>query len=119
MIGSTLFYLQRFSAVFLLFYTVWIAIFFLSNQPLEYNSWTFFTSQLEFLVLTTLAAFTLMTHAFIGLWTIGTDYLTSRTIGFLNLAIARYAGLIRVVYTLLFCLLGLFFASMILFIIWI
>jgi succinate dehydrogenase hydrophobic anchor subunit len=52
MIGSTLFYVQRYSAVYLLAYTIWVVSFLIANNPLEYNLWTAFTNQLDFLVLT-------------------------------------------------------------------
>ena len=50
-------------------------------------------------------------HAFIGLWTVGTDYLTSRTLGFLSYRLANYADFIRNSYQILFVFLGLIFLS--------
>ena len=118
MIGSTLFYVQRFSAVYLLAYTFWLAIFFVSNNPLEYYTWSVFTKQLDFLVLTSIAAFVSIIHAFIGLWTIGTDYFTSRTLGFISMSFAKYADIIRGTYTIFFSLLGLSIITIILHTIW-
>jgi succinate dehydrogenase / fumarate reductase membrane anchor subunit len=116
--GSTLFYIQRFSAVFLLGYLMWVMTFFIFNQPFEFTSWQIFTNQIEFLILTTLVAFISILHAFIGLWTVGTDYFTPRTLGFLSPVLAKYANLIRGMYTLLFCLIGLSIILIILFTIW-
>jgi len=116
--GSTLFYIQRFSAVFLLGYLIWLIIFFIFNQPLEFTSWQIFTNQIEFRILTTLFAFISILHAFIGLWTVGTDYFTSRTLGFLNPVLAKYANFIRGAYTLLFCFIGFLIIFIILFTIW-
>ena len=118
MIGSTLFYTQRFSAILLFGYSVWLLAFFMFNQPLEYSAWILFTDQINFLILTSLVAFITAIHAFIGLWTIGTDYFTSRTLGFLSPAIARYADLIRGFYYVLFVLWGLSVIFFILFTIW-
>ena len=118
MIGSTLFYVQRYSAVYLLAYTVWLVSFLIVNNPLEYNSWSAFTNQIDFLVLTSLAAAVSIIHAFIGLWTIGTDYFTSRTLGFLSMSFSKYADIIRGAYTILFSLLGLSIFAIILFSIW-
>ena len=118
MIRSTLFYAQRFSAVYLLAYTFWLAIFFVSNNPLEYYTWSVFTKQLDFLVLTSIAAFVSIIHAFIGLWTIGTDYFTSRTLGFISMRFAKYADIIRGTYTIFFSLLGLSIITIILHTIW-
>ena len=118
MIGSTLFYVQRYSAVYLLAYTIWVVSFLIVNNPLEYNSWTAFTNQIYFLVLTSLAAAVSIIHAFIGLWTIGTDYFTSRTLGFLSMSFSKYADIIRGAYTILFSLLGLSIFAIILLTIW-
>ena len=118
MIGSTLFYVQRFSAVYLLAYTFWISAFLITNNPLEYKTWTVFTNQIDFLVLTSIAAFVSIIHAFIGLWTIGTDYFTSRTLGFLSMSFAKYADVIRGTYTIFFSLLGLSITTIILLTIW-
>jgi succinate dehydrogenase / fumarate reductase membrane anchor subunit len=118
MIGSTLFYAQRLTAVFLLGYSLWLLSFFILNQPLEYNIWVFFTDQMHFLILTSMMAIIIAIHAFIGLWTIGTDYFTSRTLGFLSPAIAKYADVIRGLYSLLFTIWGISIIFFILLIIW-
>jgi succinate dehydrogenase / fumarate reductase membrane anchor subunit len=118
MTGSLLFYAQRFSAVFLLGYSVWLALFLLLNQPLEYDTWSLFARQTIFLLLTSAAAFIIVVHSFIGLWTIGTDYFTVRTLGFLSPAIGKYANLIRGTYSILFSLWGCLVMFIILFIIW-
>ena len=118
MTGSLLFYAQRFSAVFLLGYSVWLALFLLLNQPLEYDTWSLFARQTIFLLLTRAAAFIIVVHSFIGLWTIGTDYFTVRTLGFLSPAIGKYANLIRGTYSILFSLWGCLVMFIILFIIW-
>ena len=118
MTGSTLFYAQRLSATFLLGYTIWLSLFFLLNQPLEYDAWSLFTDQIIFVVLTSAVAFIVVIHSFIGLWTIGTDYFTSRTLGFLSPAIGKYANVIRGAYSLLFTFWGCLVVFIILFIIW-
>ena len=118
MIGSTLFYAQRLSAIFLLGYTVWLSSFFLFNQPLEFDTWFVFTDQIVFLIITSLVSLIIVIHSFIGLWTIGTDYFTARTLGFLSPAIGKYANLIRGAYFLLYSLWGCLIVFIILFIIW-
>jgi len=118
MIGSTLFYAQRLTAVFLLGYSLWLLSFFILNQPLEYNIWVFFTDQMHFLILTSIMAIIIAIHSFIGLWTIGTDYFTSRTLGFLSPAIAKHADVIRGLYSLLFTIWGISIIIFILLIIW-
>jgi succinate dehydrogenase / fumarate reductase membrane anchor subunit len=57
-------------------------------------------------------------HAFIGLWTVGTDYLTQRTLGFLNSGLSKKAELIRGMYLFIFIFSGLLYLGSILYIIW-
>jgi len=116
--GSSLFYLLRLSALFMLGYTIWVLSFILYNQPIEYSSWIFFTNQTLFQLSTSFAAFFILIHTFIGLWTVGTDYFTPRTLGFLHPTLARYADLIRSGYTFLFVALGILILITTLFIIW-
>tara|TARA_Y100000766_G_scaffold144755_1_gene124398 strand:- start:141 stop:542 length:402 start_codon:yes stop_codon:yes gene_type:complete len=116
--GSSLFYLLRFSALFMLGYTIWVLSFILINQPVEYNSWISFTNQTLFQLSTTFAAFFVLVHTFIGLWTVGTDYFTPRTLGFLHPSLAKYADHIRSGYTFLFVALGALIVITTLFIIW-
>tara|TARA_Y100001980_G_C14403362_1_gene198987 strand:- start:227 stop:586 length:360 start_codon:yes stop_codon:yes gene_type:complete len=116
--GSSLFYWLRVSALFMLAYTIWVLSFILLNQPVEYNSWISFTNQTLFQISTTLAACFILIHTFIGLWTVGTDYFTPRTLGFLHPSLAKYADFIRSGYTFLFVALGILIVSTTLFIIW-
>ena len=116
--GSSLFYWLRLSALFMLVYTVWVLSFIIINQPIEYNSWTSFTNQTLFQLSTTFAAFFVLVHTYIGLWTVGTDYFTPRTLGFLHPTLAKYADLIRSGYTFLFVALGILIVITTLFIIW-
>ena len=116
--GSSLFYWLRLSALFMLGYTVWVLSFILTNQPVEYNSWISFTNQTFFQLSTTFAAFFVLVHTFIVLWTVGTDYFTQRTLGFLHPTLAKYADLIRSGYTFLFVALGMLIVITTLFIIW-
>tara|TARA_Y100000768_G_scaffold220646_1_gene166346 strand:+ start:408 stop:767 length:360 start_codon:yes stop_codon:yes gene_type:complete len=116
--GSSLFYWLRFSALFMLGYTIWVLSFILIDQPVEYNSWISFTNQILFQFSTTFAAFFVLVHTFIGLWTVGTDYFTPRTLGFLHPSLAKYADLIRSGYTFLFATLGALILITTLFIIW-
>jgi succinate dehydrogenase / fumarate reductase membrane anchor subunit len=52
-------------------------------------------------------------HAFIGLWTVGTDYLTQRTLGFISNGLSKKADIIRKLYEVSFLLLGLLLLSFI------
>ena len=116
--GSTLFYLVRLSALFVLGYSLWILSFILTNKPIDYVAWVSFTNQSLFQFSTTFAFLFILIHAFIGLWTVGTDYLTSRTLGFINPTLIRHADFIRGAYTIIFVALGILMVTTTLFIIW-
>ena len=118
MSGSTLFYLVRLSALFVLGYSLWILSFILTNKPIDYVAWVSFTNQSLFQFSTTFAFLFMLIHAFIGLWTVGTDYFTSRTLGFINPTLIRYADFIRGAYTIIFVALGILIVTTTLFIIW-
>ena len=116
--GSTLFYLVRLSALFVLGYSLWILSFILTNKPIDYVAWISFTNQSLFQFSTTFAFLFMLIHAFIGLWTVGTDYFTSRTLGFINPTLIRYADFFRGAYTIIFVALGILMVTTTLFIIW-
>jgi succinate dehydrogenase / fumarate reductase membrane anchor subunit len=116
--GSTLFYLVRLSALFVLGYSLWILSFILTNKPIDYVAWVSFTNQSLFQFSTTFAFLFMLIHAFIGLWTVGTDYFTSRTLGFISPTLIRYADFIRGAYTIIFVALGLLIVTTTLFVIW-
>ena len=116
--GSTLFYLVRLSALFVLGYSLWILSFILTNKPIEYVAWVSFTNQPLFQFSTTFAFLFILIHAFIGWWAVGTDYFTARTLGFINPTLIRYADFIRGAYTIIFVALGILIVTTTLFIIW-
>ncbi len=60
----------------------------------------------------------IVAHSYVGLWTVGTDYLTERTLGFLNKSLSKRAGLLRNLYFIVFITLGTFYLMAILYIIW-
>ncbi len=61
----------------------------------------------------------ILIHSFIGLWTVGTDYLTKRTLGFLNKPLANTANFLRKMYYFVFVFLGIIYLITVLYIIWI
>ena len=116
--GSLIWYAQRISAVFLLSYTVWISLFFTTTQTIGFDTWIIFADSFHFKAATSIASVVVLLHSFIGLWTIGTDYLTGRTLGFLNASLIKYADIIRNFYSFLYILWGSAFTFFALFIIW-
>ncbi|MSR12066.1 MAG: succinate dehydrogenase, hydrophobic membrane anchor protein [Gammaproteobacteria bacterium] len=73
--------IQRFSAVILAAYALYILGSFLVHPEMDYLQWRaiFDSTAMRFFSLITVLA--LCAHAWIGMWTISTDYLTSVQLG--------------------------------------
>ncbi|AQU81692.1 MAG: succinate dehydrogenase, hydrophobic membrane anchor protein [Halomonas sp.] len=69
--------MQRVSAVILAFYTVFIVAYLLFNPNLDYYAWSGLFSQTWMRIFSLLAFISIAAHAWIGLWTVTTDYLKS------------------------------------------
>ncbi len=117
--GSTIWYLQRWSSIFILLYVIYLFLSIMSLSPVLYVDWMLFVSSFIFKATTSLVFLSILTHAFLGLWTIGTDYLTPRTLGFLNLTLSKIADSSRLLYNIFFTVLGIFMYLFLLFLIWI
>ncbi|NCW10744.1 MAG: hypothetical protein EBW43_01870 [Proteobacteria bacterium] len=89
--GRLTWYLQRYSAIYFITFLVY----------LEYT----------FILLACV-------HAYIGLWTVGTDYLTKRTLGFISSGLGASANTLRKIYEYIFILLGALIAALYILIIW-
>jgi len=69
--------LQRVSAVILALYALFIVGFLLLNPGLDYAAWNGLFSQTWMRIFSLLAFIAVAAHAWIGLWTVTTDYLKS------------------------------------------
>lgn len=116
--GSLIWYAQRYSSILILIYVAYIFCFLFSNGQISYFDWTMFILSFEMRVFTSLITLLIILHSFIGLWTVGTDYLTKRTLGFLNKSVATNANIIRNAYYFLFVVMGILYLMAILYIIW-
>ncbi|WP_114416327.1 succinate dehydrogenase, hydrophobic membrane anchor protein [Marinospirillum perlucidum] len=67
--------MQRVTAVILLVYTLFLVGFFLGNSDLDYLTWTALFQATWMRIFSLLALVSLAAHAWIGLWTVSTDYL--------------------------------------------
>ncbi|WP_372613787.1 succinate dehydrogenase, hydrophobic membrane anchor protein [Halomonas sp.] len=67
--------IQRVSAVILALYTLFIVLYLLFNPGLDYEAWNGLFSQTWMRIFSLLAFVSLAAHAWIGLWTVTTDYL--------------------------------------------
>ena len=67
--------IQRVSAVVLAAYVLFLTVYFLLHQPLSYPQWYDLFSCRWMQVFSLLSLLSLLLHAWIGLWTILTDYI--------------------------------------------
>ena len=73
--------IQRASAVILGLYTVGLAGWFLCQPAVDFAAWQALNQCLGMRIANTLALLALIAHAWIGIWTILTDYVTTRQLG--------------------------------------
>lgn len=117
--GSLIWYAQRYSSILILIYVAYIFYFLFSFKgQISYFDWTMFILSFEMRAFTSLISLLIILHSFIGLWTVGTDYLTKRTLGFLNKSLATNANIMRNAYYFLFVAMGILYLMAILYIIW-
>ena len=105
--GSFIWYTQRYTSLIILSYLIYIFSFIFNNQDINFFSWSDFFLSFQVRFLSSIVFLVIVLHAFIGLWTVGTDYLTKRTLGFLNVSLSRRADTLRYIYYLIFGLLGI------------
>ena len=73
--------IQRVSAVALAAYSVFIVAYLLLNPGLDYAQWSDLFNQLWMRVFSLVALISFLAHAWIGLWSVLSDYLTNRLLG--------------------------------------
>jgi succinate dehydrogenase / fumarate reductase membrane anchor subunit len=96
--GSRDWLVQRFTAVFLAIYTIYIFIFILRHPDFSYDAWLGLFSR-PFMQLSTLfALFSVALHAWVGLWTVLTDYVKPLILRYLLQAIILLALFVYVVW---------------------
>jgi succinate dehydrogenase / fumarate reductase, membrane anchor subunit len=67
--------LQRATAVWLAVFIFFLIYFFLSHAPVEYQAWHDLFQKPAMKVATIVSVFALVLHAWLGLWTVITDYI--------------------------------------------
>jgi len=90
---------QRVTAVILATYTVVVVGFLLINGDVSYTQWRGLFNQTWMQIFTLLAVISTCAHAWVGMWTIGTDYIRQHYFG-------NAADAIRFVYQV-FCIITL------------
>jgi succinate dehydrogenase / fumarate reductase membrane anchor subunit len=83
-------------------YTIFIVAYLLLNPDLTFDQWKSLYSQLWMRVFTLVTLLSFISHAWIGLWAVLTDYLTIRLIGekatFLRIFAQMMLGSVAVTY---------------------
>ncbi len=79
--GSRDWFLQRVSAVILALYTVVVFGWILCHPHFDFQAWYGFMMTLPMKIFSLLAIVSLAAHAWVGLWTVFTDYITTRAMG--------------------------------------
>lgn len=67
--------IQRLTAVYLMLYTLYVVVFLARHPELAYSDWVQLFQCKLFQIGSLIALFALTLHAWIGLWTVTTDYL--------------------------------------------
>ena len=96
--------IQRFSAVILAAYTLFVLAVLVSMPELNYESWREVFSKNSVRLFSVIALLALGGHTWVGMWTVGTDYLTDRQLGgkgtFIRLIYQSFCVLLIAVYLL-------------------
>ena len=67
-------FVQRISALVILTYLVWIVWMLLSGRYSDFSSWQAIFMTMPMKIFTLLAVVSMLAHAWVGIWTILTDY---------------------------------------------
>lgn len=67
--------IQRVTAVFFAFYLIYLMLFLVMHSGLDFATWQMLWSCKMFQISTVIAVLALTLHAWIGIWTVTTDYL--------------------------------------------
>jgi len=94
--------IQRATAVVLGVYFLCMMGFLVTTPDLTYDQWSSYMSSTFMRVFTLIALVSMAAHAWVGLWTISTDYLTTRQLGatgtVIRIAFQAVCALVTVVY---------------------
>jgi succinate dehydrogenase / fumarate reductase membrane anchor subunit len=73
--------IQRVGAVVMAAYVIFLAVYIALNPELTYEQWSALFGQLWVRVFSFVTLLSFISHAWIGLWSVLTDYLTERLMG--------------------------------------
>lgn len=96
--------IQRFSAVVLAVYTLFILGIFVMSPDMDYGQWKGLFESNLMRIFSSITLIALCAHAWIGMWTISTDYLNTLQLGeratFIRLLFQAVCALLTAVYLL-------------------
>lgn len=72
--------IQRITAIIIGAYTLTLGIYLLSEQPITYLNWYHFFHHIGIKIFTVITLLCVLWHAWIGLWTIFTDYVKPKPV---------------------------------------
>lgn len=94
--------IQRIGGAVMAAYTIFIVAYLALNPDLTYEQWQSLYNQLWMRVFTLVTLLSFISHAWIGLWAVLTDYLTTRMLGskatFLRIFAQMVLGAVAVTY---------------------
>ena len=99
--GSTLWKVQRLSALIMLATLSYISFFIFVHQPLTYNLWVSFIKQPHMQILITISIVSIAKHAWIGMQTVLTDYVKCSRLRHILYAIVIMTLILTILSTLL------------------
>lgn len=69
---------QRVTSIIIALYSIWLITYLLSHSDLSFAEWHFLFSQMHIKIANILFLGALLIHAWIGIWTVITDYVKSK-----------------------------------------
>lgn len=94
--------LQRISAVVMTSYLIFLLTYIYSNPDLDYEQWVGLHQSLIMRIFSLLTILSIAAHAWIGMWCVLTDYVTTRLLGPKATAIRMTLQLLMIAITLLY-----------------
>ena len=89
--------IQRVSAIFITGYVIYLLCFFMSHPNLQFEQWHALFQLMFFKIATVVVLLSILAHAWVGLWTVLTDYIKP-----VFLSLVLQVGLVSLLLVLLF-----------------
>ena len=105
--GLSDFLLQRLTAVVIAAYVLCVLGFLWLNPNLTFNEWISYMDSIYMRIFSSLTLFSIAAHAWIGLWTVSTDYLNEHHFRSFGNVFRWFFQLFVIVAILIYVLLGL------------